>query len=115
MKEFFVGLLAIFGLIIFMLALTWVIQGNDFFMYKFFAPKQEAVRREVFENTKSYTQGMIQNLRKMQFEYVQAQPDQKAALGNIILQQYADYPDQQLPPDLQVFMANLRNPLVEIK
>lgn len=35
----------ILGVLLVILGLTWLFQGNDFFMYKVFAPRQEAVRR----------------------------------------------------------------------
>lgn len=37
--------------------------------YKFFAPKYEEVRRGVFENTQSYTEGKRQEATKLYFEY----------------------------------------------
>lgn len=67
------------------LGTTWIIMGNEFFLYKFFAPKAEAVRREVFEQSKAFNQGMIQELQNMQFRYVQADADGKAAMASIIL------------------------------
>lgn len=39
-----VGFVGLFGL-------TWLVQGNDFFLYKTFAPKYADVQREVFEQT----------------------------------------------------------------
>lgn len=36
-----------------LMAIGWILMGNEFFMYKFFAPRQEAVRRQVYEQTKS--------------------------------------------------------------
>ena len=42
----------------------WLAQGNDFLLFQFFAPKYEAVRRETFEQSKAYNQGMIQELQK---------------------------------------------------
>lgn len=105
-----IGVAAFFLLI---LAITWIAQGNEFFLYKFFAPKQEAVRREVFEETKSYNQGMVQELQNMQFEYIKAEPSQKAALASIILHRAADYPADRLPTDLRAFINGLRNPSPE--
>jgi hypothetical protein len=90
------------------IALSWVFQGNDFFLYKFFAPKQEAVRRQVFEETKSYNQGMIQELQNMQFQYEQAKPEQRDALASIILHRAADYDPDRLPPDLRSFIMQLK-------
>lgn len=94
--------------IIAILALTWLFQGNDFFLYRTFAPKYEATRRQVFENTKSYNQGMIQQLSDMEFQYVQADSAHKLALRSIILHEAADYDVDRLPPDLRAFIESLR-------
>lgn len=95
-------------LILVILGLTWIFQGNDFFLYQVFAPKQEAVRREVFEQTKAYNQGMIQELQNMQFEYVKAAPEHQKALASIILHRAADYPEDKMPSDLRSFIQDLR-------
>jgi uncharacterized phage-associated protein len=101
--------LAIVVFVVFGCFLGWIIQGNDFFLYKAFAPKYEGVRRQVFEQSKSYNQGYIQELQNMQFEYVKADPAHQAALASIILHRAADYPDDKLPTDLRAFIAGLRN------
>lgn len=99
-----IGVLVLIAL----LGLSWVIQGNDFFMYKVFAPGYEQVRRETFEQTKSYNQGMIQELQNMQFEYVRATPEQKDALASVILRRAADFDPDKLPTDLRSFVAKLK-------
>ena len=99
-----IGLLVLLGIF----ALGWMIEGNDFFMYKFFGPKREAVRREVFENTKSYRQGMIQELQNMQFKYIQADSSAKDALASIILHRAADFPKDDMPADLRSFIDGLK-------
>lgn len=91
------------------IALTWIVQGNDFFMYKFFAPKMEDVRRQVFEETKSYNQGVIQELRTAQMDYIKASPEQKSMLASVIVHRYADFPVSRLPYDLQEFMLKLQS------
>ena len=96
------------GLLLLMFGLGWVLQGNSFFLYKVFAPKYENVRRQVFEQTKSYNQGMQQEISNMQFEYIQATPEQKQALASIILHRVADYDINKLNPDLQEFIHKLR-------
>jgi len=90
------------------LALTFYVQGSNFFIYKVFAPKYEAVRRQTFEESKSYNQGMIQELQNMQFEYIKAKPEQKIALASIILHRSADYDMNKMPLDLREFIAQLR-------
>jgi hypothetical protein len=102
----------IFGLflllIVMVLGLTWVFQGNDFFLFQYFAPRTEQVRREVFEQSKAYNQGMVQELQNMQFEYVKASPEHKKALGSLILHRAADYPLEKMPTDLRDFIKGLK-------
>lgn len=100
--------LAVFGFIVGILALTWIAQGNEFFLYQFFAPRQAAVERKVFEQTKSYNQGMLQELENMEFQYMQATPVQQAALADIILHRAADFPEENLTPELRSFISKLR-------
>jgi hypothetical protein len=94
--------------VITVLGLTWLLQGGDFFLYRYFAPKYEEARRETFEESKAYNQGMAQDVQRMMFEYVQAPEDKKAALSSIILHRVADYDTRKLSPDLQVFLDKLR-------
>lgn len=90
------------------LGLAWIVQGNDFFLYKVFAPKYEDVRRETFEHSKAYNQGMIQELENMHYDYIKADPEHKKALASIILHRAADYDETKLPPDLREFIQQLR-------
>lgn len=102
----------IFGVIIAcivgMFGLGWAVQGNDFFMFKVFAPKYEQVRRDTFEQSKAYRQGMVQELQNMQFEYAKATPEQRTALASIILHRAADVDAAILPSDLRGFIGDLR-------
>lgn len=90
------------------LGLTWLFQGNDFFLYKAFAPKYEDVRRETFEHSKAFNQGMIQELQNMQFQYEQASPEHKQALASVILHRAADYDESKMPADLRSFVQGLK-------
>jgi hypothetical protein len=92
-----------------MYGLGFLATGGDLAIYKFWAPKQEAARRQVFEQTKSYNQGMIQELQNMQFQYEQADKAHKDALASIILHRAADYPEESMPNDLRVFVQNLKH------
>ena len=102
----------IIGVIIGILAITWAIQGNDFFMYKVFGLRYEQTRRQIFEESKAYNQGMVQELQNMQFTYEQASPEHKQALGSIILHRAADYNVEanwnRMPVDLKQFLAQLK-------
>lgn len=108
MKAFFTGVGIFLLVVILCIGIGWLSMGNDFFLYKYFAPKQEQVRREVFEQTKSYNQGMIQELQNMQFQYIKADSTAKKALASIILHRAADYDENKLPYDLRVFIQELK-------
>lgn len=101
--------LSLLGLLLLAFVLTWIVQGGNFFLYKYWAPKQAAVQREVFENTPSYTQGTVQELQNMQFQYeATTNENSKAALADIILRRAAAFPDDQLAPDLRAFIQGLK-------
>ena len=106
-KIVLIGFLAV----VVVLGLDWVGTGNDFFLYKYFAPKQAAVQRQVFENTPSFNKGMIQELENMEFEYIhEKDPNAKAALASIILHRASGYNlnDPDVPADLRSFISELK-------
>jgi hypothetical protein len=102
------GLAAITLSIVILIGGTFLAQGSDFFLYKFFTPQYEDVRRETFEHSKAYNQGMIQEIQNMQFEYEKTDEGHKAALASIILHRVADYDLNKLPPDTKAFIENLK-------
>ena len=105
MKQVFYGL----GILVLALGLGWVVMGNELKLQSFFAPKFEQVRRNTFEQSKAYNQGTIQDLEKMQFEYVKSTPEQQKALASIILRRVADFDQDKLPIELRRFISGLRD------
>lgn len=101
------ALAVIEGLVVLFL-LGWAVQGNSFFMFKFFAPKYEQVRRETFEQTKSYRDGMTTELRNMQMDYAKATKEQKTAIRSIVLHRVNGIVESDLPYDIQQFVSELR-------
>lgn len=109
MKAFCSVLLIGLGVFVLFFGLPFMIYGSDFALYQFFAPKKEAVRREVFEQSKAYNQGMIQELQNMQFAYLRTQdPKTKESLADIILHRAADYDVNKMPEDLRIFISDLK-------
>lgn len=90
------------------LGLTWLVQGNEFFLMKVFAPREEALRRQTFEQSKAYTEGMAQDLRRQQLEYIKATPDQKQAIASVILHEYASIDQTTMPADLRQFLNEIK-------
>lgn len=111
MKSVMATFLAVILVIALLLGLTWIFQGNDFFLYKAFAPKYEQVRRDTFEQSRAFNQGMVQELQNMQFEYQKEKdPNAKKALAPIILHRAAGYnlDDPIVPSDLRTFIEDLK-------
>lgn len=95
------------GAVVFV-GLMWGLAFNGLEMTRYFAPRMEQVRRQTFEQSKAFNQGMVQELQNMQFEYVKATDAQKVALASIILHRAADYDESQLPADLRRFINDLK-------
>lgn len=72
-----------------------------------FNPQFEQVRRDTFEQSKAYRDGMAQELRALQIEYIKADEKIKPALAAAILHKAAGVPQDALPYDLFVFIKGL--------
>lgn len=106
------GIAYLFGMILsifFVVELTWELTANDLALTHYFAPRYEAVRRETFEQSKAYNQGMIQELENMEFQYEQADDAHKQALAAIIRHRAADFDRTKLPDHLASFIATIEN------
>ena len=100
-------ILAIVGGVVGLGALTWGIAYHELIFTAFFAPKFENVRRNTFEQSKSFQTGAVQELQNMQFEYIKAAPEHKKALSDVIRHRAVEVPADAMPSDLQSFISNL--------
>ena len=100
--------LVVAGVVIY--ALGFLATGGDLFIYKFWAPKQENVRRQVFENTQSFVQGKVEYLSKLRFQYQEAEPGSthRTALRMLIISEASTIDNEKLPLDLQAFVGGLK-------
>lgn len=76
---------------------------------KFFGPKKENIRRDIFEQTQSYVHGKIQDLAKYQDEYNKADENGKEAIRQIILLRFAEF------DETKIRAINLRNYLITMR
>lgn len=90
-----------------LIALGWVLTFNQLGLRAFFAPKFQQVDRNVFEQSKAYRDGMAQEIRALQIEYVKADEKIKPALASAIKHKAAGVPDDALPADLSVWLRSL--------
>jgi hypothetical protein len=96
------------ALLIGIMVLGALLTGYDFAMFKFWAPKYENAKREVFENTQGYVQGKVSYLTTLRFQYGSASGDQKEALRNLILSEASTVDNDKLPGDLRGFVEGLK-------
>lgn len=89
------------------IAVVWLLAFNGLLMGAYFGPKQEQVRRNTFERSKAYNDGMVQEIQAMQFQYEQADDKHKAALASIIRHRLAGYQNHQLPSEIEEFVRTL--------
>lgn len=78
--------------------------------YGFFGPKKEAVRREVFKETRSYNEGKEQELIKLRMEYLRATSEEdKKVIASTIRHLFADYPEDHIDsPELRSFLKQIK-------
>lgn len=75
---------------------------------RFFAPRRENVRREVFQRTRSYNEAKEQELLKYRIEYLRADDEEKPIIIGIIRQAFADYDETLLTPELGEFLSQIK-------
>ncbi len=104
--SFFTLFASIIGFILVLMALSWVFRANDWAMYKFWAPKEEQVRRETYEQSKSYRQGNIQRLGTLCTQVSQSQD--KTLLNGVIRHEFAEWDASDVPSHLQSCLSAAR-------
>lgn len=88
------------------LAFGFAIQGGNFFLYKFWAPQYEQVRRETYEQTKSYQKGNADRLSALCGQVANA--TDKSLLNDQISHEFADVNTSDVPDYLQSCLASAR-------
>jgi len=84
-----------------MFGLTWL--GIEW--RGFFGPKRAAVERQIFQETRSYNQGMTQQLSRYRLEYMRATSnDERDAIASTVRVMFSEYDDSELDPELRSFL-----------
>jgi len=96
------------GLVL-LIALAFVMELGGLKWKRFFAPKHENVRREVFKETRSYNESKVQDLARYRLQYQQAETAaKKEAIASTIRIMFADYNANDMPPELYSFLKKVR-------
>lgn len=98
------------GGFILLLMLIVILGFFELGMFKTFRPRRENIKREVFEETKSYVHAKIQDLAKYRHEYNTSQSfEDKAAIASMIRMQFAEFNEKQIQStELQRFLIKIR-------
>jgi hypothetical protein len=87
---------------------SWGVRSCTYAQDKAFLSKEEQLRREAFEQSKAYNEGVAKDLHGAQLDYIKANPEQKKAIASVVLHRLAGYDTTQLPPDLRSFVSELQ-------
>jgi hypothetical protein len=98
-----------FAALIGIFLIAWMVQGNDFFIYKVFGSKYEQTRHEIFKTSQSYVDGKVQELQQNMLEYQKGSPEVKAMLKTVIIRESAKVDENFIPSDLRAFINGLKN------
>lgn len=99
------GIMIFVGLIV----LVFVLELAGLGFFKFFEPKREDIRREIFENTKSFVHGKIQQLSKYHNEYRKADDSTRLTLETIIRLEFAEFDETKIDAvGLRRFLTQIR-------
>lgn len=88
---------------------VWFLTAVDFSVYKFWGIKYENTRREIFEQSKAYNQGQVQQLQNMYLDYAKADEAGKQAIRSTVLQRTADLNLEVLPANLRSWVEGLQH------
>ena len=77
-------------------------------MFKFLAPRYEEVKRQVFQESKEYQHGTIQELDKMRLEHAKTNdPEIRRAIEVRATRMVAEFDKNNLPEDLRSWILSI--------
>jgi len=79
-----------------------------FGLYKVFAPLNEQVRYNTFEQSQAFNDRAAQDLSEAMTNYNTGNPEQQASIRSVIKSRYANYDANKLPDTLRSFLVAMR-------
>ena len=109
MKEVLKYFGAVFGVLFLIYVLVFFATGGNLAIYKFWAPKLQEARRDVFEQTQSYVHGKNSYIARLRLQYDSSSGGpQKEALRRLVITEAETIDEVNLTPTNQAFVNNLR-------
>lgn len=76
---------------------------------RYFEPKHRSVERQVFKETRSYNEGVVQQLADYRLQYLQAETEQdRKAILSTVRHQFGEYDENRLSPELSSFLRKAK-------
>ena len=101
--------IASIGAVVLLAFLAFAATGFELGMLKFWGPKFQEAKREIFEETQSFVHGKITHINRLRLEYESTESKgRKKALRTMILQEASVLEEENLPADLRLFISQLR-------
>jgi hypothetical protein len=95
-----IGLLIMLGFVLELAGLQWM---------EYIGIRKANIERNIYEESKSYNEGMVQNLIKYKYEYDKASEDEKIIIVNSIRHMYADYDEEKIKSkELKMFLKKIK-------
>lgn len=91
-----------------LVSLVFLFESVEVKRAKTFDPLHEEARRETFEQSRAYREGIAQDLQSMQIEYARSTPDQKETIESVVLDRYAGAPMDAFSVSQQAFLSEIR-------
>ena len=106
-KLVFVGIIGCVVMFSLTFGLTWI--GIEW--RGFFGSKQAAVERKIFKETRSYNEGMIQQLSRYRLQYIRSKDEvERQAILSTVRTMFAEYDAGTLPNvELRNFLGKALN------
>lgn len=104
MKNVITGVLGIVLVIVVLLAVDYagVLWNGVIFT------KKEEIRREIFEETRSFNEAKLQQIAKYKYEYDTGDESTKIAVKSVVRSTFSDYDTSKLPFELKNFIIDCR-------
>lgn len=102
------GILGLGGLMA-VLALGFGLNYYGFATWAFFAPREAQVQSNVFHQSQQYQDAQSVNLGQYRISYAECGNDAcRDAIRSVVQEQYANYPEDKLTPDLRDFLDKMK-------
>lgn len=94
--------------IVYLLVLVGLLVGGVHLIRTQLLPAQERLRRDVYEESKSYRDGTVRDLENLRLEWVRTEDDlHRSMLEDAARRRTVDFPREELPAALQEWLQEI--------